>query len=616
MQTLLLKPVDSLTTPELSTLIEHLNAQYRLGNALVTDDMFDTVYMRELAQRDPQHAFLTQVQPDSIKGLVPHPFPMLSTNKAYTEEEIAKFIERCQKAAMSTSVDPSTLHFKVTPKLDGNAVRMSGGTQLVSRGDGVRGNDFSFLLEHGLKVIGEVSQESVGELIIEQAYFDQHLAHEYSNARNFVGGVVNSNTLSPYAEKALRDGAIHLVIFDSVQNYVVDAATLMANLSQMVDTLKEQSPYTLDGTVIELIDPAVKDFMGNNSSYHNWQIAKKSAGQTATAEVLGITWQTGKGGRLTPVINITPTSLDQVVISNITAHHARNVLDNGIGAGAVVEFTRAGSVIPAITAIKQRVMLPDLPDNCPCCQHPTQWKNDFLMCVNSQCSGQVINTIIYHFKTIKVDLFGIKTVEKLVLNGYDSIEKVHTITHDELVAIGFGNGQASNLIKELVRVKTEPLPDNLLLASFSISDLGRGSSEKLLKHHRIDTLDTITSEDIIAIDGFGDLTSTSIADAFQRKHDTMKFILSLNFNLKHTSEVIEVTSGSLMGIRICFTGAMNANRNEMKADAKAKGAIVQSSVGKTDYLVCGDKVGAKKIEAAQAKGVEIISEAEYFQRFA
>lgn len=37
----------------------------------------------------------------------------------------------------------------------------------------------------------------------------------------------------------------------------------------------------------------------------------------------------------------------------------------------------------------------------------------------------------------------------------------------------------------------------------------------------------------------------------------------------------------------------------MEKDATSKGAIVQKSVGKTDYLVCGDKVGVKKIKSAK-----------------
>jgi len=50
----------------------------------------------------------------------------------------------------------------------------------------------------------------------------------------------------------------------------------------------------------------------------------------------------------------------------------------------------------------------------------------------------------------------------------------------------------------------------------------------------------------------------------------------------------------------------------MKKNAKKLGIQVASSVtGKTDYLVIGDNVGQKKIEAAEKFGLTILSERDY-----
>jgi DNA ligase (NAD+) len=58
----------------------------------------------------------------------------------------------------------------------------------------------------------------------------------------------------------------------------------------------------------------------------------------------------------------------------------------------------------------------------------------------------------------------------------------------------------------------------------------------------------------------------------------------------------------------------SGSRDELSKQAKAKGAKVGSSVSaKTNYLVAGDNVGANKINAAQDKGVTVISEAEFLQ---
>ena len=64
---------------------------------------------------------------------------------------------------------------------------------------------------------------------------------------------------------------------------------------------------------------------------------------------------------------------------------------------------------------------------------------------------------------------------------------------------------------------------------------------------------------------------------------------------------------------IVFTGAMQmGSREEMKKQAKELGARIGGSItGKTDMLVCGERVGAAKLNKAQALGVQLLSETEY-----
>ena len=71
----------------------------------------------------------------------------------------------------------------------------------------------------------------------------------------------------------------------------------------------------------------------------------------------------------------------------------------------------------------------------------------------------------------------------------------------------------------------------------------------------------------------------------------------------------------MAGLRIVFTGKMETgSREEMIRGAEAMGAVVQKAVsGNTDLLVCGQKVGAKKMEKARSAGVRVISEDEYLE---
>ena len=99
--------------------------------------------------------------------------------------------------------------------------------------------------------------------------------------------------------------------------------------------------------------------------------------------------------------------------------------------------------------------------------------------------------------------------------------------------------------------------------------------------------------------------------------NTILHMLSLGFNLERTPLLGEgkAAQSPVAGKNLVFTGKMQAgSREAMQAEARRLGANVQSAVsGSTDMLICGEKVGATKMEKASRLGVKILSEAEYHQ---
>jgi DNA ligase (NAD+) len=92
-------------------------------------------------------------------------------------------------------------------------------------------------------------------------------------------------------------------------------------------------------------------------------------------------------------------------------------------------------------------------------------------------------------------------------------------------------------------------------------------------------------------------------------------MLGLGFNLSQTallSETEDIES-PVSGMKLVFTGRMVlGSRSEMKKIALKLGAQVQSSVsGKTDLLICGEKVGPTKIAKAEKLGIRVIREKDY-----
>ena len=117
------------------------------------------------------------------------------------------------------------------------------------------------------------------------------------------------------------------------------------------------------------------------------------------------------------------------------------------------------------------------------------------------------------------------------------------------------------------------------------------------------------------IEGFAEISSTDIVNGLTKRWPTINRMLVLGFNLSQTpllSESEEIES-SVSGMKLVFTGKMVlGSRDEMKKNALTLGAHVQSSVsGKTDILICGEKVGPTKLAKAKKLGIRVMSEEDY-----
>ena len=187
----------------------------------------------------------------------------------------------------------------------------------------------------------------------------------------------------------------------------------------------------------------------------------------------------------------------------------------------------------------------------------------------------------------------------------------------DFLEIGFGPVQSKNLREAINISKIKPVEDWRFLAAFGISNLGVGDSRKFLSHIKLEELLSVKSTDIEKIHGFGEVTSKSIELGVKHLTATIQYMLSLNFNLDKTPLECEPEGHetAIRGKGIVFTGKMqHGNRDEMQTQSRRLGAKVQNAVtGATDYLVCGENVGALKIAKARKLNVKVMLEKEYFE---
>lgn len=606
-----------LESEELIHLLKASNALYRAGIPVITDEQYD-FFISMLRSINHLHPYLNQVEPEVLveAKTVELPQRMLSTEKAYSKEDIEKWIKRILKAAQEINVPEKDIFLRVTPKLDGYAA-FDDGTTLYTRGDGYRGQDITRAFERGLKVAQHGKRGlGPGEIVIKKSYFDKQLSGIFENSRNIQAAIIAEKKVDENVQKAIDDGACVFYPFALIENKTAHFSEIIDNFETIVEEMWRAVDFDIDGVILETTHTDLKEYMGATRKNHRWQIAFKVNEESAEVEVKNIIPQTSRTGRISPVAELVPTKLSGATISRVTVHHYNMVKTKRIGPGAIVQLVRSGLVIPKIEGVVKEAE-PQLPEECPSCNAHLIWEGDHLICPNkSDCPAQTENTLIHFFKTLgNVDGFGPKVIEKITNYGIKHIHEIYQIPKHQFVGFGFGDKTSQNLLDQLQASKEIEIEDWRFLAAFGVSRLAGGNCEKLLQHHAIVELFEVSVEDMVKIDGFAQVSAEAIVEGLANVKEEFFKVYNLGFNISVTpKESDRENSGSpIAGKVVVFTGSMQqGSRSDMEKQAKALGAKVAKSVtGNTNYLVTGEKVGETKINAARDKGVEVLTEQEY-----
>ena len=608
--------IASASDSELIDFLQIANALYRGGEPIISDRDYDFIFLAELNKRHPKNTLLQTVEPEpAFAGkTVELPITMLSTDKAYSLDDVHRWAGRIEKAAGELDKNFAELTLRVTPKLDGYAA-YDDGEMLYTRGDGRKGQDITRVFERGLQVANQGKRGlGAGEIVVSRSYFNENLADFFDNTRNFQASVIKEKELEEHAEIAIKDQAAVFYPFALLPCWTGSWETLIGDFEHIIKGIWHKVDYDVDGVILEIVDNELKQHMGATRHHHRWQLAYKENQQTAEVEVLNVTPQTSRSGRVTPVAELEPIRLSGALLSRATAHHYQMVLDKGIGPGAIIQLARSGEVIPKI----ERVIIaaePQVPSHCPSCDHELIWDNDFLLCPNNlECPAQISHSMEHFFRILKNnDGFGAATIKKLYEFDIRHVDEIYALTREQFENMGFGPKQSQNLVDQLRRSRTEAVEDWRFLAAFGVFRMGLGNCERLLAHYALTDIFQLSEADIISVEGFAEKTATLIRQGFVTIKPLFDKLMALGFNLQTSQQSQDSATQALAGKLVVFTGTLHSGtRDALGKQAKAAGAKVGSAVSaKTDYLVAGDNVGANKLNAAREKGVTIISEQDF-----
>ena len=587
---------------------------FNKGQEEISDVAYDTL-VEELRSWDPKNPFFQSFNKDDLKGnVVTHSIPMLSTRKAYKTSVIENWVKSVIKEAKAIGIKSPT--FRVTPKLDGIAGQYKDGT-LATRGNGKEGNNISYVFKDGVTFKGK-RVHCVGEVVAVNSYFYDEIYPAFKNPRSMVAGYVSSDTIHPKALQALKAHKIHFVPFTTLPDWKGTGAELIKNIGNITENLRKRVDYPLDGMVAAVVQEKLRKAMGATDNYKRWQLAIKQRGEVAETVVNEIVWQTGKTGKVTPVLRIKPVVLDGATLSNVTASNAQKVKDDGLGVGAKIVVTRSGGVIPALVEVKKKASKVVLPTHCSSCNHKISLEGDFLMCSNTKCGARTSTGLFYFFKTIETAKgFGPKTIQLLIENGYTSLQEIFSLDKDTLEDIGFGPGQAKNLVAAMKEALKTEIEDARFLAAFALEKLAIGTARQLLENFAWEDLPNLTAEQIEALKGFGDSKAAAIVAGIEARWSEIEGLRKVGFKLQKTkagNAGATKADTPISGKQLRFTGKMaSGSRSDMEKQARAMGAKVVKSVSKKlDYLVYGSDAGSA-LTKAQDLGIDLLTEEAYLK---
>jgi len=611
--------LETMTTEKIVSLLKDLSYEYYKGNQILSDDIFDTI-KNYLATRDPSNPFLKEVGASVPGKKVSLPFWMGSLDKIREDE---RALEKWKINHAGTVT--------ISDKLDGNSallVYSKKSIKMYSRGDGYEGQDISHLvpLIQGVPKSVENNDMAIrGELIIsKRSWAPLFEKKKGANARNAVAGVMHSKHPDEELAKAVEFVSYELLhprmpteeslkVLQSNKFHVVhsekknSSELTMDNLSKILISRREVSPYEVDGIVI-FHNANHNQVSGKNPSY---AFAFKSILTHEEAEVIvkEVTWNISKDGYLKPLIHFDPVVLAGATIQKATGFNAQYIEENTIGPGSRIIIIRSGDVIPHVVRIlsksaSNKASFPDV------ISIPWKWNDTHvdIVLVDKSSAKEVLIKQMEHFaSSLGIKGVGKGVVERFYENGVSSIKKLINVNVDNIVKMeGFQKKSAEKIVKEIQETIQKSNCLDFMVAS---NIFGRSIAEKKLKLV-LDKFPTIldakspTEVELSSIDGIGPITAKQFIDGLPLFFEFMKDI-GIPCKQNSVKQVVSNKS-SLEHLQVVFTGIRD---KALEEEIEVRGGKVSTSVSKKVTVVVAKDPDEEtgKVKTAKILDIPVVS---------
>ena len=582
----------------------------------------------------------------------PHRYPMLSLGNTYSLGEIEDFAARAEK-----TLDGIPFSYSCELKFDGTAIslRYRDGrlVRALTRGDGIQGDDVT---ENVRRIPGIPQQlhgdyppefEIRGEILMPYEAFDalnrEREAQEeapFANPRNAASGSLKLIDPEEVAHRGLVCTLYHIpaesVTFAS-HSQALDAAAgwglpvseerrICRDIDEIKayidhwDRARKFLPYATDGIVIKINELACQRMLGYTAKSPRWAVAYKFKAEQACTELLGIDYQVGRTGAVTPVANLAPVQLSGTVVKRATLNNADQMALLDIRTGDWVFVEKGGEIIPKITGVDPArrpagAQRPVFPERCPDCGTPlvksgteARW-----FCPNQDgCPMQIKGRILHFVSRKAMDILaGEMTIDQLYNAGLArSAADLYTLTGYQLCGLDGWQERAARRFLDSIEASRQ-VPFERVLFALGIRYVGETTAKALARHFGgIDALAAATQEQLLEVEDVGEVIARSVFDFL---HDPVQLdqiarlrAAGLRFEGAGRDSAV---SDALAGKTVVISGNFSISRERIKDLIVAHGGKAGSSVSaKTAFLLAGAKAGPEKLRKCEKLGVPVIGE--------
>jgi DNA ligase (NAD+) len=347
------------------------------------------------------------------------------------------------------------------PKIDGIAVEIiyENGilARALTRGDGDFGMDISNIINktpnipkklHGW-LPGRDSKTIVlhGELFIRIDKASEEVLAKYSTPRQFIVALIMQKTVNMQFAKLIDFFPWSWI--DSTEATDIDAIAklyqygynLPKKFTDIINDVKDINylysyyqqknnfPFAMDGIVIKVNNYKVRQLLGGSNLTPHWATAIKFLSPEVVTEVIDIQYSIGRTGKITPVLKLTPVTVENRVISMISVGSIDNLHKLNIAINDTISLQVKGKALAVINNVLLRPI--------------TRTKKDFNSSYNynkcscltysEQCSQQFKARLLWLVskKGINIPQITPKIVDQLISTGIVT-QLVDIIAIDEL----------------------------------------------------------------------------------------------------------------------------------------------------------------------------------------